>query len=297
MTRRSTPFARVRELELSPWRLLRGEDLVDVPEALEDWDASADLHFSREVEIPHDVLISQTGLCAGSFVRICSGWFCELSRTRRIASELELELNPGARVRGRFVCPVPGRSVARTIQLETRIVLISRAAQSLAVSARLPGSLLFQDAIEVKLEGVGSRFPMEWVDFETTIYPDSAPWALVWDRENLEAAALGAIRLYLNAGSALITKELGPTGSTNPFLEDALELDLVRSLIEGALENPEFMANPKAYESESVGGMLRNLIRRTFGESPRAVRELRRTNPSAFDADLKAGSRVFGASP
>ena len=59
------------------------------------------------------------------------------------------------------------------------------------LGASIPGSILWEDALEVDIEGEGTRFPVEVTDFEEQDWlPSSAAWYLDIPRGDLDITTL-----------------------------------------------------------------------------------------------------------
>ena len=74
-----------------------------------------------------------------------------------------------------------------------------------------------------------------------------------------------------------------------------MRFDLLRQIIEGALESDEFVDGID-YPPGTVGASMRMALRLAFGAQPlETVRALRRTARSEFEVRVQAASRLFHA--
>lgn len=107
--------------------------------------------------------------------------------------------------------------------------------------------------------------------------------------EDLDSAALGSVRLVLNESHPAVARMLAGDASpeANATLS-ALRWDVARYLILNALDSDEFVARGGVFEEETLGAMLAGILTLHWpGESPRALRQLRRTEPARFERELQ----------
>jgi len=299
--RTSSPgFATVRtSVTASPWLTVNsGSDVVALGDRSESWDPAVDVAAERIITIDFKTLRAETGLDIGSRVRLAVGWFCERTRTREVAEYADLRLSQSeAEVKRALRVNLPGSSLAHAVELETRLVLVSAASESHAVAARMPGAVLWQHTHHLLLEGSGSRFPMEWADFSSSVYSDDAAWALDWDPHDLEGSTYGSVRLLLNHRHervAALLRERPPSDAAR-VLWDALRFDIARQLITGALENETFIENPAMYPDGTLGATLRRMLSTYFPhDSVKTLKALVAQNPTRFETALQAGLSAFG---
>jgi hypothetical protein len=274
------------------------DDISPLGADMEGWDPSIGISVRRVVTIDLAQLRSETGLAIGSRLRLAGGWFCERTRTREVTDYFNLALTARGAEKSQHTLTVtaPGSDMANTLMLETRLVLISRADPSLSIAPRLPGSVLWGDRQAVQLESSQSRFPMEWADFETSIYRDSAAWALDWDPHDLECSTLGAVRLLINQKHERVAGLLRQRPATDEalLLWDALRIDIARQLITGALSNELFLRNPNVFGDGTLGATIRRMIATHFPhDSIGALKALADRSPTQFEAALQASLRAY----
>lgn len=282
-------------IQASPW-IPSGELDLD-GRAQRVWDPSVDVEVSRTLTVATDALIEETGLEEGSVVRLCAGWFCERTRTREVTDQIDLRLERASTIRELSLrVEAPGSSLAHAVVLETRVVLVTPNEGSSPISATMPGSVLWEDHSVLDLEGLGSRFPTEWADFTTSIYPDEAAWALDWSPQDLGCSTLGAVRLLLNQKHP--ASELLRQDSPSPAAKlvwDVIRLDIARQLIMGALANDDFVREPEEFAEGTLGATVRRMIRTYFPhESIPTLRSLGARNPALLESRLQASLRAFG---
>jgi hypothetical protein len=166
------------------------------------------------------------------------------------------------------------------------------------LAASTPGSILWRDdrRTRVVLEGTGAVFPTELVDFRDLRVGDAgAVWTLELDLSDLDAAALGCVRLYLNAAHPDVDAlRRGDDDPRTAAIRSVLRWDVARQLITTALQNDEFVERD-AYPPDSVGEALAFTVRSHFPtEDPRSLRALLQRDPTRFTARLQAACGLLG---
>jgi hypothetical protein len=293
----SAAFAVVRKsVQASSWIASDGGlDLEGGAQAV--WDPSVDIDVSRSVTIDMDAFVTETGLYEGTTVRLCAGWFCDRTRTREVIDHRNVEVRRTGSLHELFVrVEAPGSSLAHAVSLETRVILVARAEGSSPIAARIPGSVLWEDRNVVDLEGLGSRFPTEWADFATSVYPEEAAWALDWSPQDLDCSTLGAIRLLLNQKHAVVSELLreNPPSMAAKLVWDAIRVDVARQLVLGALSNDDFVNAPDAFHDGTLGATIRRMLRTYFPhDGIPTLRSLRERNPAQLETRLQASLRAF----
>lgn len=293
----SPGFALVkRSVQASPW--IASDGTLDLDGGAQVvWDPSVDIDVSRSVTIDMAAFVTETGLREGSTVRVCAGWFCDRTRTREIIDQRSLEVRRNGSLHELLVrVEAPGSSLAHAVALETRVILVARAEGSSPIAARIPGSVLWEDRSPIDLEGLGARFPTEWADFATSVYPEEAAWALDWSPQDLDCSTLGAVRLLLNQKHAVVSELLreNPPSMAAKLVWDAIRLDVARQLVLGALSNDAFVNEPEAFHDGTLGATIRRMLRTYFPhDSIPTLRSLRERNPAQFETRLQASLRAF----
>lgn len=278
-----------------PWMHERGGLPELLPEHLVDWDPAQNLTIRRTIVVHMDGLKSACGLGEDAEVALVVSWRSPGSGQRGIAQRRVLE-RKGAELACSLEAMLPGPELAGTVRIITRVVLVRPGRSDGPLAARRPGSILWEDQVALQLEGIGSRFPMEIVDFGAIGLPLAAAWRLQWTRGNLNAQAMGCLVLLLNKRHKRIT--LAASRNTpDPEAKaiwSAINLGVAREIILGALDDDSFHIPGQKFDDESVGSVALALIERAFpGESVRAVQERQRNSPDKFECDLQAAFHLF----
>ncbi|PRP93150.1 hypothetical protein ENSA5_44890 [Enhygromyxa salina] len=298
----SLPFVVARQAVSATAWIAGKPQAPDKPltEQLDDWDSAAKLPVHTELRIEPSRLRAETGLEWGSRLRLCSGWHCEATRTREVLHTHDVVLDESA-AQELVVTPsfsLLGPSLARSVRLESRLVLVEAGPGSSRIAAKIPGSILWAFEQELVLEGQKSRFPMEWADFRSSVYSDDAAWALDWDPQELECSTLGGVKLLLNQShrvTAPLLRESPPSDAAK-LLWDTIHFDIARQLVEGALTNDDFVENSGHYGEGTLGATVRRMIEVHFPyHNITTLRALVVRSRTQFETLLQASLRMYGS--
>lgn len=286
----AAPHRMVRSIETTPWVRATSAGVEELGDGVPEWDTSIELRFQRRVTLEHSVLLTESGLAEDSVLRLVASWYCPATRTRHVASRDDVVLGSKGKSALDVAVKAPGENIAAAFELETVLVLISAADGSFPTAAERIGTILWRDARPVVIEGVASRFPIEWIDFTKSPYPDEASWYLDWSPEAPEYSVLGGLRLYLNAKKPALRKLLEDSESTESKLFwNMIRVDVTRQLIFGLINSPEFVKDPTGFADDTVAATVRRLINVLFpGESIDSVRELVRQRPARVESQIQA---------
>jgi hypothetical protein len=278
-----------------PWML----DLSGVPELLpqelKEWDPGQDIVLKRLINVDVARLCKGAGLSSDADVSLSVSWRSPGSGQRGCAVRRKLERNGGIVAIG-LDARFPGYELAGSLRIFTRIVVSRLGSSDDPLAARRVGSILWEDEAAVLLEGLGSRFPMELVDFVQIGFPARAAWRLIWQRDRLHAQAMGCLCLLINRRHSRVA-----AAATKPAPDpesraiwSAVQLGVARELIVGALTDEAFVENPSQFEPGSVGDVARTLLERAFAkESPKAIAERIQSKPDLFECQLQAAFNLF----
>lgn len=296
MTRvESTPFLRIDPARVRAERWVDSRTGAQLPAAgLDGWDPSVELQLEREMAIDAAAARRDAGLAASDRLTCAATWYCPITTMRGAGSRVEVV---GDQATLRLSLTVPGFELAGRVILRTGVVLVAREAGDEPLAALIPGSVLWQDSTVLPVEGAGSRFPMEWLEFGGTGWlPNGAGWYLEWSPDEPEAPALGAIRLYLNESHPSVRAAVmaNPPQPHQKVIRDAIQFDVARTLILGALRADPAVWDEAAGDPASVASVVNRLIRVVFpGESIQGLRHREAVTPERLEARMQDGLRLF----
>ena len=296
MTRiESTPFLRVGAARVVPgaWTDVRTGRTIPAG-GIEGWDPSMDLEVEREVLIDLDGARADAGMTDADRLVCAAVWHCPVTTLRGAGSRIDL--GTGDTVQ-RVRLAIPGAELAGRVNLRTLVALGTGGAANRPLVAIIPGSVLWEDSSVIPLEGRGSRFPMEWLEFGSAGWlPEGAGWYLEWSPDEPEAPALGAVRLYLNEGHATVRAAVtaNPPEPHQQVIRDAIEFDVARSLILGALRADPEPWDQAAGEPGSVASVVNRLLRVVFPtETLEGLRGRYSATPQRLEVKIQDGLRLF----
>jgi len=272
------------------WTDEHGRELA----TLEEWDYTTPVRLRREVEVDVAGVRGDCGLEEEPLACIVV-WRASKTGLRGAGAGAELS---GPRVREVMEVGLEGPELGGVLHLTTRVVL-GAGTTPRPLTARLPGTVLWQDTAAIALEGSAARFPMEVLDFHAARLPAAdAPWYLDWPRdgERFEEPMLGALRLFLNsrhpAIGALVSGEMD--AATAGAVTSMMRLEVARTMLVGALAEDDFVEGTAEYPDGSVGAALHTMIGLYWpDESPGSLRSQLRAAPQAFEAQLQERLRFL----
>jgi len=304
---KTPPFVRPdkRAFAMQDWRIVNGRSLQDgalIPE----WDQSLNLTLTRVVEINLQMVVETGRLRPGTRLALLSTWWSEGTGLRGCGEQTSLTIASQSARPQRFelFLAAPGHVLAGNLQLRSALVLLEQTSDMVAdvLAPHRPGSILWEDAITVVLEGQASRFPITVMDFvESDLGPENSCWHFDWSPAEPSLPAMATMRLYFNSRhptfhAAMVSRDLSPSQSV---MRSALKFGLGEELIRLALERAdELEAGETEFAAGSSGRVLLELLERVFpGRGPIACREFRLQDPGRFVAEIQARTGLFVNSP
>ncbi len=276
-----------------PWRFAI-ESGAPVGESVDHWDPSTDLHISQRVRVDLSALRSDCGLSTEAPLRLVASWWCEGTTIRSPGTRVDL---PATEHHDTVLeLMLDASQLAGVVHLQTSIVVAERLERR-PLTAHVPGSVLWEEAHTLRLEGSGARFPMDAISFANSgpDFPMNAAWRLEWDPEDLEIPVLGGVRLHMNRDHPMMKSVIErPDDVRSQVVVAAMQFDVARTLLRGALERDDFVHRTVAWPADSVGKVLERLIKERFkGYGAAMLQNKLRGSPDTFDALLQHGLGLF----
>jgi hypothetical protein len=191
---------------------------------------------------------------------------------------------------------IDGTELAEEIKIELQLVLAQPGNSSSKLAPHRPGSILWRESRVVKIEGEGSRFPVEAIDFgdQFQSLPAQAAWFLDWNPTALDEPFLRSVRLFLNKEHKAVRKAIQNRTKEDKLLLEMIHFDVSKDMITAALRNDEFVQNHQNYKPGTVGAAIRNMIVTFFpGKSIDRLSGDYRFSPSRVECELQAGFELF----
>jgi hypothetical protein len=287
---------------VEPWLICRAGEWVALEEDLRSFDPGGLLELRRTVRFDQGHIRTSCGLSPDDRIGVGLLWSSRLTSLKG-AGEIH-EPDPAlSDVKADLHLQLQGGEIGGSLLLRTVLMLTRSGGEARPLVAHVLGSILWEDdpPKRVDLEGAGTRFPMELRVFgDGNGFPPRAAWYLDWDRGDLSLPVLGSVRLYLNAGHPVMTAvALGDPDLELDRIREALDFDIARQLVIGALANGDFLADPDGFPPGSVGATIRRLCRGVLFQfstlDELAVRA--RREPARFEADMQAAISLYWGAP
>ncbi|GAB4523333.1 MAG: hypothetical protein OHK0046_36880 [Anaerolineae bacterium] len=280
-------------IQVDDWhRVTSLEGMYPLGKTFPEWDPAVSVQAETRVTINVPAVFKDCRLNSDAVLRIAAIWESAGSGLKGKGSHQNIHYSSDSQVIQLSV-DASGVQLAKEVELQALLILLEPGSNPQTFAPRLPGSTLFKDAYTVQLEGDGARFPTEVIDFTETQYPTNAGWALEWNSTELDYSVLGDLRLYINARHHRVMQAVSSTSEDGFDIREAIRFDIARSLIYGALQNPQFVENPEQYEDGSVGAAVHNLLRAYFPQYTTKDLQAQINQPQTFEPRLQEKLRVF----
>jgi hypothetical protein len=275
------------------WQVLRDGLVHPLEATMPGWDPAVPIKAFISVTINTEEVIKECGLSDDAVLSLVPVWKSDGTVLRGIGERILIMSKSGLQ---EFVTNIyiEGLILAAWVELSINLVLLDMGGTNKPFAAKYPGSILFQsDPFRVYLQGEGARFPIEVIDFGNTQYPNDAAWALFWDPFNLHQTAHGDLRLYINSRHDRVREAVSTDKSDNRDIQETIRFDVARMLIEGALRNEEFVNSPETYSPDSIGFVIKNMLRNYFPNMDFCNLRDECLNTQTFEPKLQEKFRVF----
>ena len=294
MSKRALPYrtAPPSSVEHRSWEIVLDDDLVELPDAMADWDYRMNLSLRKSVTVDVDMLHQATGLPSSAKFALAVVWTATGSGLKAAAQRVVLP-DSGKHVVD-LAADLAGTQLGGLLTLDTVLVL-AEAFDGPPASPRRAGSVLWSDRQTVRLQGDAPQFPIAVVDFSKTQFPAAAGW-YVQISGDLGTAAMGALLLLINERKRELVEAFERAAKPRPIdraLLSAVYADVARTLLEHALREPEFVLEGD-YPDESLGATLQSLVAGLFPAV--TIDHLRRRleqSPRLFASELQDAVRIF----
>lgn len=277
-------------VQVSAWGLVDPDGNVGaLGEYLPGWDYARDLRLTRTIGLAAAFRSENLGFSTGDIalravVRIGTGPGSIPRRSWPLSSSL---LRPGSTVL--IDETVTGALLSQRVRLETTIILVRTGEANSRFAPRLPGSILWRDSTDVRLEGESPRFPMEIVSFRERFAgraESNALWHLHWRPGELHRDFGGSVRLFLNHDREEFVERFV---AADPLTLQCTLSDVITQVLEHALRDEDLEEILEDCEPTSVAGHVSTWLELAFpGQDVPAVRNLLRSSPGHFHSAILA---------
>lgn len=264
----------------------------EVSAHIRNWDPGTVLSLARPVRVDVPRVFEQCSLNSDAKIAVACQWYSRRTSLRGMGQQSPLNGSPDE---VEISLEIPAGVSGGTLVLRTLLLLVGESpTRAKPFAAFQKGAILWQERVDIALEGTGARFPIEVWKFGGLI-PADAGWMLDWRPASPEAFFMGSVRLLVNqAHKSVVDAATAPTpDTTQKHIRSAIYADVARSLISGMLQNEEFVAEA-TFEKGSVGQVVGDLVSMAFpGEDRVIVKKRLEREPDAFSAWIQARFRQF----
>jgi hypothetical protein len=267
------------------WTIDLGAGRGAVPEWLENWDLSQELEVERQIEVATDRVLADTGLDRDAKLALTVTFESAFDDG---VTRLPLAATGGVQHVG-LQASVAGRDLAGTVSLVTSLILAEERRRPKVPAPWRRGSVLWRDVKKVRLHGDASQLPLTEVDFAEAGLDAAAPWFLDLGGD-LDLPAMGSILLLLNERFPLVIEAMKDHTSDRPefgVIRSVVYADVGRLLAEHALAQDDL---EQEWPDDSLGDVLRSLVKSRFNASIADLRLMRMRDPVSWNA--KAGAAL-----
>ncbi len=269
-----------------------------VESSLVDWTPGTPVVLQRQIMVDVPEVLKACGLPDTAKVALVAVAVCAATTLRVASKPMILGIQHQPSYKSMVELELPGHELASSIKVHTYLVSYGRNPSSPIVPWR-SGFVLWEDDIGIRLEGKGARFPMEVRDFkkqDRINWPARAMWKLDWDPDDLDEPMMGSLRLFLNTSHPAIKKMLEESDKeSGQYIMKMVHYEVGRLMVTTALRSGEFIENIEEYEDNTVGHMLRLLIKSMAraGDSVENMSQRLRNNPVQFEAEIQSRLHVM----
>lgn len=291
---RAYPFRRPTPGVIRPdiWSVAVPEGTVPLADVLPEWDYNTVLHLQRTVVVDGRTARREVGLPADAPLTLSVRWTASGSLLRGLGCRFDVRDADGVEIELAF--GLPGAELGGTLTLDTMVSTGAATRNGAERSPTRPGSVLWGDTYDVRLQGDAPLFPVAVADFADLAYPEAAAWYLEIDRD-FDAAAMGSMLLLVNTRSELLVRALSEAGAPGPdaaAVLSTLRSDIARTLVEHALSDDEF-GPTNNYETSTLGATLAGLASQLGIDDWESLRREHRSEPALFASRLQAATKLW----
>lgn len=293
MKRPIVPFLTPPETAIShgDWLLSSPEGDVVLPKEVPHWDYQTTLELAAPVSVDRRVVTEECHLDWSTGLAILVMARSNHTNAELLGARFEVPMSDTFDLAVKF--QLAGDELGGRLTLETLLVVTDPMPLD-RLAPQHPGSIVWRQRRWSDLEGVGTQFPTDTMDFKATGLPADAAWQFRLDLSDPNARFMSAARLTLNSGHPAIARLLA--GAKDPATEQLLRTlnwDVTRQMVQSALECDDVEGLDVDFEATSVAGVLRNLLARIWPTvSTATLRQWRKSDPARIEVHLQHNSKL-----
>lgn len=274
------------------WWLRTDGDRRPADVIVDGWDYASQLVVEIQPSVDEDAFLESTGLPNLACCDVVAMLECPAT-AYRVIDRHSLESLVTSVDRVLSIAPPLG-SISGRISLSCHVVLRDHLEDMPPDVARRPGARIASSPrTHLSLEGDGARFPTEAASFAAMGY-DGALWSLTTDLSDPEEPFSSSTRLFINTDHTSADALIETKDSAHPFIASALEIDIVRQLVNEAARNRAVFEGGREWPEGSSGAALETLSHGFFNRPFSDVLSLHAQDQSNFERMLQARLSAFG---
>ena len=260
------PHLQTAAVEPGEWLVaLRGET-IRVPELLKGWDYATELRFECQVSINLPSVLEECGLASDAEVAITGTFLSSSTNPRGLGAAVPVSESGGVAMS----FDVDPTIIGGRLTLQRQLVLMTPGSQALRFAAREPGAILWDEdrssRTSVLLEGSAARFLDRGARLQRRPGRRTFGGLVVGPRllghGLLASGVVAALRQLETPSDRTSACSTGRCDDSDRFGGDGW--DVGRSMINAALDTPDFIEGWGQFRPGSLGETLELLIRRVW---------------------------------
>lgn len=268
------------------WLLQSAEGDIPLPNEVPHWDYQSTLELAAPVSVDRRAVTDACHLDRESGLAVLV--MAKSSRTNAELLAARLDLPMADTFDLAVELQLDGNELGGRLTLSTLLVVTEPKPLD-RLAPQHPGSIVWRTSHWTDLEGVGTQFPTDTIDFAAVGLDPDAGWQFRIDLSEPDARFMSAARLTLNSGHPAIVRLLGGArdAGTEQLLR-TLNWDITRQMVFAALDSDDVAGLDIDLDATSVAGVLRNLLGRIWPTASTAtLRQWRRSDPSRIETHLQ----------
>lgn len=293
MKRPVVPFLTPPETAVShgDWLLQVVDGDAPLPKEVPHWDYQTTLELAAPVSVDRRVVTEACHLDQESGLAVLVMAKSSHTNAEILAARLDLPMADTFDLAVEL--QLDGHELGGRLTLSTLLVVTEPKPRD-RLAPQHPGSIVWRTSHWTDLEGVGTQFPTDTIDFTAAGWGPDAGWQFRIDLSDPDARFMAAARLTLNSGHPAIVRLLaGSKDAGTEQLLRTLNWDITRQMVYAGLDSDDVAGLDIDPDATSVAGVLRNLLGRIWPTVTTAtLRQWRQTNPSRIETHLQHNAKL-----
>lgn len=293
MKRPIVPFLTPHDAAVShgDWLLQSAEGDLPLPKEVPHWDYQTTLHLAAPVSVDRVAVTDACHLDRASGLAVLVMAKSSHTNAELLAARLDLPMADTFDLAVEL--QLDGAELGGRLTLSTLLVVTEPKPLD-RLAPQHPGSIIWRTSHWTDLEGVGTQFPTDTVDFVAAGLDPDAGWQFRIDLSDPDARFMSAARLTLNSGLPAVVRLLaGAKDAGTDQLLRTLNWDITRQMVFAGLDSDDVVGLDIDFDATSVAGVLRNLLGRIWPTvSTATLREWRRSDPSRIEIHLQHNAKL-----